>query len=156
MKHIIDYYIIACVFLTWLGISFWGIYVLRSKWQTLRFKAAEATISNLSVREVAAVSDYDFSEFGKIDHIIVVSYEFTVDGKNFKGKDEGNIDNRKGEELRYKGEKKEGDLITIYYDPDNPKENYLEKHYVIAGFFIIGFAQLFLLLGFDLIDRWIK
>lgn len=151
----IEYYIIACCFLTWLGITWWGIHIIRSKWHVIRFKAVEAEISNISTRQVSAVSDYDFSEFGKVDNIIVVSYKFTVDGHHYRGTGEGGIDNRTNNDLLYDDDKKKGDKIIIYYNPDNPNENYLRRNYVLGGILVVVFGQLFFLLGLDLIDRWV-
>jgi hypothetical protein len=153
---IIELYIIACIFLVWLGGSAWGIHIIRNKWHVLKFNAAEAIIRDFSIREVSAVIDYDCGEFGKIDKHLHISYQFTIDGKKFLGKDEsGWVTNGKGSQLIRDYKKNKGDKITIFYNPDNPKENYLNKQYAITGFFIIGFSQLFFVLGLHAIDNWI-
>lgn len=47
----------------------------------------------------------------------VVGYRFSVDGKNYNGED--NV-----EFADLWPEVKEGDLISVYYDPANPSRNY--------------------------------
>jgi len=74
METFFEYYIIAACLLTWLGISAYGIHLIRSKWHVFQFKAIEATISRFSKREVSAVSDYDFSQFGKVDTLLMLTH----------------------------------------------------------------------------------
>lgn len=158
MDTVINYYIIAACLLTWLGITAYGIHLVRSKWHVLKFKPVEATITGFSKQEVAAVSDYDFSDFGTVDIILMVSYKFEIDGEYFFNKQDfarGSFEKDKTtSEPLYNG-KKLGEQITVYYNPDKPGENYLHRNFVLGGILTVCFGQLFLLLTIHLVNKWL-
>ena len=158
MGTIIEYYIIICTALVWLGITVYGIHLVRSKWHVLKFKPIEATITKFLSREVAAVSDYDFSQFGTVETILMVSYKFTINGRvyiNTHDFAKGMFDRDKTDnEPLYNG-KKQGEKITVYYDPEKPGENYLHRQFVLGGILTICCGQVFLALTIYLVNKWI-
>jgi len=87
-----------------------------------------------------------------------LSYKFTIDGQNYSNtqdyaqgvSEKDKTDNKP----IYKG-KKQGEQITVYYNPENPKESYLHRQFVLGGFITIAFGQIFLALTFHLIEKWI-
>ena len=158
MDNLVEYYIIACTVLLWLGITVYGIHLIRSKWHVLKFIPVEATITGFSAREVAAVSDYDFSQFGTVETILMVSYKFVIDGKVYSNTHDfgkGIFDRDKiDQQPMYKG-KKVDQKITVYYNPEDPADNYLHRQFVLGGIITICCGQLFLVLTIHLINKWI-
>ena len=93
-----------------------------------------------------------------------MKYIFDLDGRHIRGTGEGGYfeypngtyqKRENGEKPLFLAEKKVGDTITVYYNPQNPKENYLHRQFVLGGFIVIGFAQVFLALAIGLVDKWL-
>jgi len=153
MNNIIEYYIIGCCFLVWIGGSIWAIKYTRSQWPILFFIPTEAIITHLQVRKVPTVPSNEFDSGGDSSELFL-SYKFTVDDKNYKGTDEGghyeyeypdgSARGKKRKNPLYDGKKKEGDAVTVYYNPKNPRENSHQRYTFSAACLLSPLPSFFL------------
>ena len=154
-----DYYIIGCCLLTWIGISTWGILLIRRTWRFRYFVPAPATITHIGTAEVPTIPSTEFDN-SQTSTVLRFSYKFEVDGQLYGGTDEGgyfeysSTDGKKKRPL-YLGKKGQGDEIEIYYNPKDPRENSHRRNLAYVGFVILGAGQLFLLLTINLVNDWL-
>jgi len=153
---LIEYYIIGCCLLVWIGITIWTIRYALSKWPALFFTPAEARITDTRIVEEYGISSSDGPD-NRVSSVLKLSYAFKVDGRVYVGYDEGgSFERKKGERPLYLGKKKAGDTIVVYYNPKNPSESTHRRFAFFGGLVYLGLGQLFLLLAIHLINTWLN
>ena len=143
-----DYYIILCCFLTGLGILYCGFLYVKRLWRIRNFSSTIGTISALRTELDHGTASPINNEFPMV---LKISYRFQVDGKDYRGTQTGGYyefakDDVKNKHPLYLGKLQTGDSIDVFYDPQNPKDNY-HRHggrlweilFALIIFFVGGF-----------------
>ncbi len=158
MSQIVEYYIIGCCLLTWIGISYWAIKNMKEAWRYLFFSRGLATITQLGSSTIDTISR-DFGTDGPVTMTIKFSYKFKVDEIWFSGSsgkdpyDNSTLNEKLNKRLNSEN-LKIGDEIKVFYDPKNPKLNSNQRFHIVFPMLLLGLGQLFLVVSINLINDW--
>lgn len=136
MRTFAELYVIVACLCGWGAVSWWGIINLRLHYKSIFYKAVTAVVTNVSTA-TERWSSYDLGwEILRLTHY---SYRFQVDGRKFHGNTRDDFFGTFSAVAE--GALHEGDEVTVFYDPEDRKNNWGSKTGLYAGLFVIVLAQ---------------